>query len=82
MTLGLPDSTRRARIVRQVVGPIEDVQLRHVPSDWVIVAIRRGPSLEATVQRLRRAAERRAYVVEDEVAVEDWNPKVRPMMKS
>jgi hypothetical protein len=82
VTLTLPDSTRRARIVRQLVGPIEDVQLRHVPSDWVIVSVRCGPRLEATVERLRRAAARRGYVVEDGVMTEDWNPKVRRMMRS
>jgi hypothetical protein len=82
MTLSLPKSTRRARIVRQIVGPVESIQLRQVPSGWAIYSMGRGADLVATVKRLRRAAERRGYAVEDEVAVEDWSPRIRAMMRS
>jgi hypothetical protein len=82
MTLRFPNNEKRVRIVHQIVGPVEYVQLRHVPSDWLIYSTGREPSLAATVKRLRRAAERRGYVVEDGVTLENWNPKIRGMMQS
>jgi hypothetical protein len=81
-TLRLANDEKRARIVRQIVGPVERLQLRHVPSDWLIYAMGIGPDPAASVERLRRAAVRRGYVVEEGVTVEDWNPKVRRMMRS
>jgi hypothetical protein len=80
--LGQPNDEKRARIVRQIVGPVERLQLRHVPSDWLIYSMNVGPNLAASIERLRRAAKRRAYVVEEEVTHEDWNPKIRGMMQS
>jgi hypothetical protein len=41
-----------------------------------------GLDLAATIARIRRAAERRGYAVEDEVVVEDWNPMIRGMLRS
>src|SRR2546426_616500 len=50
VTLRLPDETKHARIVNVVVGPVGYLQLRHVPSDWVIVTVGHGP---ASAVRLR-----------------------------
>jgi hypothetical protein len=33
MTLVLPDKAKHARILLQLVGPVQRLQLRHVPSD-------------------------------------------------
>jgi hypothetical protein len=41
-----------------------------------------GSDRIASVERLRRVAIRRGYVVEEGVTVEDWNPKIRGMMRS
>lgn len=79
MTLRLPDETKHARIVNVVVGPVGYFQLRHVPSDWVIVTVGHGP---ANAARLRQAARRRGYAVDERVEVEDWNSTIAGMMKS
>jgi hypothetical protein len=80
-TLSLPSDEKRARIVRQITGPVESIQLRHVPSDWLIYSRPVGPYRAKTIALLRRAAARRGYVVEDGVTVEDWNPRIAGMMK-
>ncbi len=38
--------------------------------------------LAGPVERLRRAAMRRSYVVASGLTIEDWNPSVAEMMKS
>jgi hypothetical protein len=81
-TLRLANDEKRARIVRRPVGPVERIKLDHVPSDWLIVSIGRGSDLTAKFERLRRAAIRYGYVVEEGVTVEDWNPKVRRMTRT
>jgi hypothetical protein len=58
------------------------IQLRHVPSNWLMHSRPVGPGLTKTIALLRRAAERRGYIVEDGVTVEDWNPKIRGMLRS
>jgi hypothetical protein len=69
-----------ARIVCQIAGPVERLQLRHVPSDWVIVNVGRGPDLIASVERLRQVAILRGFVAEDGVTVEDWNSRIEGML--
>lgn len=82
MSIPVPDTTKRARIVHQIVGPTSSLHLRPVPSGWVIVSIGRGLDLAASVGKLRRAAVRRGYEVEAGFVTEDWNPIVAGMMKS
>jgi hypothetical protein len=82
MTLSLPTDEMRARIVCQITERVEHLQLRHVPSDWLIVSMSRGSDITATVDRLRRVAERRGYVVGDGMTVEDWNQRIAAMNPS
>jgi hypothetical protein len=72
MTLKLPDSNKHARIVHQLVGPVQRLQLRHVPSTWVLYSEDKGPDLAACVEALRRCAVRQGYVVDEGFEVEDW----------
>jgi hypothetical protein len=72
-TLQLPNDETRARIVRQLVGPVELLPRRHVPSDWLIYAMGIGTNLAASFERLRQAVIDRGYVVEEGVTIEDWN---------
>jgi len=72
MTLKLPDETKHARIVHVFAGPIQRLQLRHVPSDWVLHSEGKGPDLADNVESLRRRAIRQGYVVDEGFAVEDW----------
>jgi hypothetical protein len=78
----LANDEKRARMVGQIVGPVEHLQLRHVPSDWLIYAMGIGPDLTASVERLQRTAIRRGYVVEEGVTVEAWNSLIRTIMQS
>jgi len=72
VTLKLPDDTKHARIVHMFSGPIQRLQLRHVPSDWVLYSEGKGPDLLRNVKELRRAAVKHGYVVDEGFAVEDW----------
>jgi hypothetical protein len=80
-TLQVPDDTKRDRIVHDVAGPVDHLQRRHVPSDWVLFSMIGGPEPTKEIVRLRKSAERRGYVVDDEVDFEDWNPVIRRMMR-
>jgi hypothetical protein len=80
-TLQIPDDRKRARIVYDVAGPVDHLQLRHLPSDWVLYSMIGGPEPIAEIARLREEAERDGYVGEDEVAFEDSNPVNRKMMR-
>jgi hypothetical protein len=71
MPLDLPDDTKHARIVKMFVGPVQRLQLRHVPSDWVLHSEGKGPDLAASVEALRRRAKRQGYVVDEGFTVED-----------
>jgi hypothetical protein len=56
-----------------MIGDVVDrVQLRHVPSDWVVYSMTCGITVEATAERLRRSAERKGWVVDEGIATEDW----------
>jgi hypothetical protein len=81
-TLQVPDDTKRARIVHTLTGELHRLQLRHVPSDWVLDSLMCAPDPTEDIARMRQDAERRGYVVEDAVAFEDWNPVIRKMMRS
>jgi hypothetical protein len=82
VTLRFPDDTNRARIVLMIVGPIPTLQLRHVPSDWVLGRTGVGPNVAVSVAEFRAAAKRDGYRVEAGYAVEDWNPRIRGAMRS
>lgn len=71
MTLTLPDDSKNARIILQLVGPVRRLQLRHVPSDWMIEAQGVGVDLDASVATLRSRARRQGYAVEPGYVTED-----------
>jgi hypothetical protein len=82
MTLSLPADTKSARIVHTLVGPVQRLQLRHVPSNWVIHSEGKGPDLAAFVEVLRRRAVRQGYVVDEGYDVEDWRTITEKVMRS
>ncbi|HLZ07304.1 MAG TPA: hypothetical protein VKT80_01860 [Chloroflexota bacterium] len=49
MTLKLPDDTKHARTVHMFSGPIQRLQLRHAPSEWVIHSEGKGADLAESV---------------------------------
>jgi hypothetical protein len=71
-TLKPPDDNKRARIVHQLIGPVQRPQLRHVPSDWVLHSEGKGRDLAVCVEALRRRAIRQGYIVDDGFTMEDW----------
>jgi hypothetical protein len=75
-TLHLPDGTKHARIVLVIVGPIPRLQLRHVPSDWVLRRMVVGCDVAESVERFRQSAERHGHRVGRGHTVEDWNPRI------
>jgi hypothetical protein len=44
--------TPSARIVHDVAGPVDHLQLRHVPSDWVPFSMIGGPDPTKEIVRL------------------------------
>jgi hypothetical protein len=52
MPLILPDDTKHARIVHQLIGPCEHLQVRNVPSDWVLHSKGTRPKLTLSVEEL------------------------------
>lgn len=68
----MPDDKPTAYIVHMKVGPILRLQLRRVTDDWVIGRMTCGPDRAKDVERLRRAAEKHGYAVEEVVREEDW----------
>jgi hypothetical protein len=80
MPLTFPVDTKHARVVVVLVGPIQRLQLRHVPLNYLIYSTGYGGDREAGVERLRGQSERRGYTVEPAYAVEDGNARIRKMM--
>lgn len=71
MTLKLPDDSKNARIIYQLIGPVRRLALRHVPSDWHITDSGVGPDVASSVEELRGRARRQGYAVEPGYATED-----------
>jgi hypothetical protein len=81
-TLQVPDDTKHYWIVHTLGPLLHRLQLRHAPSDWVLASLIGAPDPTEAITRLRQDAERRGYVVEDDVALEDWPPVSKRMMRS
>ena len=62
---------KRARIVVTHSGPIQRVQLRHIPSDWLIYSTPTQLNVEATAARIRTYSARKGYMVDEVVAIEE-----------
>ena len=57
-------------------------QAKNSNNSFLMVARRVARSWAREKNPVRRTAERRGYVVEEEVAFEDWNPAITGMTKS
>ena len=63
--------SRQARMVYRAVGPVEQLQLRELDTDWVVWSTGTGMDPHRDVARMRYEAHRLGYVVVGEVAIEN-----------